>query len=181
MRKTETERDSENGICYCLFLASLERQEQTASSCQPRLGSGPAPCRRPRKRRPIYKVAPLSVSSIRRSGLSTVGESPLIVTPAESGKREDDDKDQNSNIPNSHPLSSEVLLQPPHKNSVTVNNTHSSLQFSNQRREPHATEEQVICMLFYMYHVYVVFYSLIQTTNSLIQFNMHVKNPKNNI
>ncbi|XP_053175907.1 BEN domain-containing protein 7 [Scomber japonicus] len=93
---------------------SLERQEQTASPCQPRLGPGPAPRRRPRKRRTIYKVAPLTVSSTRRSGLSTVEASPLTVTPAESGKKEDDDKD--SNTTNSHPISSEVLVQPPQKN-----------------------------------------------------------------
>uniref|UniRef100_A0A3B5AWQ3 Si:ch211-220f12.4 n=1 Tax=Stegastes partitus TaxID=144197 RepID=A0A3B5AWQ3_9TELE len=40
------------------------------SPCQPRLGPGPTPRRRPRKRRPIYKVAPLTVTSTRRAALS---------------------------------------------------------------------------------------------------------------
>ncbi|KAG8012581.1 BEN domain-containing protein 7 [Nibea albiflora] len=69
--------------------ASLERQEQAASPCQPRLGPGPAPCCRPRKRRPIYKVAPLTVSSTRRAALASLEASPIIAAPAESGKREE--------------------------------------------------------------------------------------------
>ncbi|XP_044212808.1 BEN domain-containing protein 7 [Thunnus albacares] len=121
--------------------ASLERQEQAASPCQPRLGPGPAPRRRPRKRRPIYKVAPLTVSVARRSAVSAVEASPLIATPAESGKRDDCDKDQHSSTPNSHPVSSEVLVQPPQNNSETVNKTHNS--FLNQPREPHDIESDV--------------------------------------
>ncbi|XP_042268110.1 BEN domain-containing protein 7 isoform X3 [Thunnus maccoyii] len=121
--------------------ASLERQEQAASPCQPRLGPGPAPRRRPRKRRPIYKVAPLTVSVARRSAVSAVEASPLIATPAESGKRDDCDKDQDSSTPNSHPVSSEVLVQPPQNNSETVNKTHNS--FLNQPREPHDIESDV--------------------------------------
>ncbi|XP_062277471.1 BEN domain-containing protein 7 [Scomber scombrus] len=131
--------------------ASLERQEQAASPCQPRLGPGPAPRRRPRKRRPIYKVAPLTVCSTRRSGLSTVEASPLTVTPAESGKREDDDKD--SNTTNSHPISYEVLGQPPQKNVVTVNNTHNSLL--SQRRTPQAIVEQSDVRLAEEYDVFI--------------------------
>ncbi|XP_022610355.1 BEN domain-containing protein 7 [Seriola dumerili] len=64
------------------------QQEQTASPCQTRLGPGPAPRRRPRKRRPIYKVAPLTVSSTRRAALTPLEASPPIVALAESGKRE---------------------------------------------------------------------------------------------
>uniref|UniRef100_A0A3P8S3Y2 BEN domain containing 7 n=1 Tax=Amphiprion percula TaxID=161767 RepID=A0A3P8S3Y2_AMPPE len=60
-RLMQTQKGQEKGTerkktdAFYLFLASLERQEQTASPCQPRLGPGPTPRRRPRKRRPIYK------------------------------------------------------------------------------------------------------------------------------
>ncbi|XP_040894770.1 BEN domain-containing protein 7 [Toxotes jaculatrix] len=121
--------------------ASLERQEQTASPCQPRLGPGPAPHRRPRKRRPIYKVAPLTVSSSRRAGLTPLEASPLIVAPAESGKREESEKEQDSSTANSHSVSSEVSVLPSQNNPVTVSNTHSPLL--NQLREPQSLESEV--------------------------------------
>ncbi|XP_071357576.1 BEN domain-containing protein 7 isoform X3 [Trachinotus anak] len=119
--------------------ASLERQEQTASPCQPRLSPGPAPCRRPRKRRPIYKVAPLTVSSTRRAALTPLEASPLVVAPVESGKREESEKAQDSSTISSQP--SEVSLLPPQNNPVTVNNTHSPLL--NQLREPQSLESEV--------------------------------------
>ncbi|KAG7217422.1 hypothetical protein INR49_021589 [Caranx melampygus] len=120
--------------------ASLERQEQTASPCQPRLGPGATPRRRPRKRRPIYKVAPVTVSSTRKAPLTPLEASPLIVAPAESGKGEESEKD--SSTANSHPVPSEVSLLPPQNNPVTVNNTqHSPLL--NQLREPQSMESEV--------------------------------------
>ncbi|XP_026167016.2 BEN domain-containing protein 7 [Mastacembelus armatus] len=118
--------------------ASLERQEQAASPCQLRLGPGPAPRHRPRKKRPIYKVAQLAVSSSRRAALISVDTSRLLVAPAECTKREDSEK---SSTPKSHPLSSEVSVLPPQNNPVTVNNTHSPLL--NQFREPQPSESEV--------------------------------------
>uniref|UniRef100_A0A3B4UTK6 Si:ch211-220f12.4 n=1 Tax=Seriola dumerili TaxID=41447 RepID=A0A3B4UTK6_SERDU len=67
------------------------QQEQTASPCQTRLGPGPAPRRRPRKRRPIYKVAPLTVSSTRRAALTPLEASPPIVALSEVRLAEDYD------------------------------------------------------------------------------------------
>ncbi|KAM7414407.1 hypothetical protein PAMA_019294 [Pampus argenteus] len=130
--------------------ASLERQEHAASPCQPRFGPGPAPRRRPRNRRPIYKVAPLTVSSTRRSALSPVEK--RIATPAESGKK-DCEKDQDSSTSNSHPISSEMSVQPPQNNSVTVNNTHNSLL--NQLRKSQTIEAQSDVRLAEDYDVFI--------------------------
>uniref|UniRef100_A0A3Q3FV76 BEN domain containing 7 n=1 Tax=Kryptolebias marmoratus TaxID=37003 RepID=A0A3Q3FV76_KRYMA len=46
--------------------ASFDRQEQAGSTCHPHLGPASTPRRMPPKRRPVYKVAPLSVSNTRR-------------------------------------------------------------------------------------------------------------------
>uniref|UniRef100_A0A3P8S2L2 BEN domain containing 7 n=1 Tax=Amphiprion percula TaxID=161767 RepID=A0A3P8S2L2_AMPPE len=62
----------------------------------------------PRKRRPIYKVAPVAVTSTRRAALSPLKASPLQAAPAESGKREECEKD--SSPPNIHPISSDVSV-----------------------------------------------------------------------
>ncbi|XP_018519651.1 BEN domain-containing protein 7 isoform X1 [Lates calcarifer] len=121
--------------------ASLERQEQTGSPCQPRLGPGPTPRRRPRKRRPIYKVAPLTVSSTRRAALTPLEASPRIAAPAEPGKREESQKERDSPTASSHPISSEVSVLPPPNNPAAVNNTHSPLL--SQLREPQSSESEV--------------------------------------
>ncbi|KAG7522291.1 hypothetical protein JOB18_018230 [Solea senegalensis] len=118
--------------------AQKERQEQAASPCQPRLGPGPAPCCRPRKWRPFYKMAPLGVPSTRRAALSSLEASPLIATPAESGKREECEKEQDSSTATSHPVSSEVSVAPPQNNSVPLN--HSQSRPLNQLREPQSLE-----------------------------------------
>ncbi|XP_010764754.1 BEN domain-containing protein 7 [Notothenia coriiceps] len=120
---------------------SLERQEEAASPCQPRLVPGPAPRCRPRKRRPIYKVAPLTVSSTRRAALAPLEASPLIAAPLESGKREECEKDQGSSTPNSHPTSSALSVLPPQNSPVIVNNRHNTLL--NKLREPHLLESEV--------------------------------------
>ncbi|XP_042352790.1 BEN domain-containing protein 7 [Plectropomus leopardus] len=120
--------------------ASLERQEQAASPCQPRLGPGPAPRCRPRKRRPIYK-APLTVSSNRKVALSPLEASPLIAAPAESGKRKECAKEQASTTPNSHPVCSEVSVLPPQNNTVSVNNRPNPLL--SQLREPQQVSAEV--------------------------------------
>ncbi|XP_035521420.1 BEN domain-containing protein 7 [Morone saxatilis] len=121
--------------------ASLERQEQAVSPCQPRLGPGPAPRCRPRKRRPIYKMTPLTVSSNRRAALAPLEASPLTAAPAESEKRKECEKEQDSSTPNTHPVSSGVSVLPPQNNPVTANNTHNPLL--NQLREPHLLESDV--------------------------------------
>lgn len=125
-------------IWYCLFLASLERQELAASPCQPCLGSGLSPRCRPRKRRSIYKVAPFTVSSSRKAALAPLETSPLLAAPAESEKREECEKEQDSSTPNSHSVSSGVSVLPPQSNPVTVTNTHNPLL--NQPREPQSSE-----------------------------------------
>ncbi|KAM9854744.1 BEN domain-containing protein 7 [Aulostomus maculatus] len=117
--------------------ASSERQEQAASPCQPRLIPGPTPRCRPRKRRTIYKVPPLTMSGTRRTTLSPVGASSLIA--AEPEEREDCEK--HSSSPNSHPISTEVSAQVPRSNPVTVKNTQNSLL--NQLREPQDAESEV--------------------------------------
>ncbi|XP_054475779.1 BEN domain-containing protein 7 [Anoplopoma fimbria] len=119
--------------------ASLEKQGEAASSCQTRLGSGPAPRCRPRKRRPIYKVAPLNVSS--RAALGPLEALPLIAAPAESAKREEREKEQCSSTPNSHSVSSGVSVLPPQKNPVTTNNRHNPLL--NQLKEHQSLESEV--------------------------------------
>lgn len=131
---------------FLSLLASLDRQEQAVSPCQPRLSPGPTPRRRPRKRRPIYKAAPLTVSATRKAALIPLEASPLIAAPAESGKKEESEKKQESCSPSSHPVSSEGSVLPPQNNPVTVNNTHGPLQ--NQLREPQSLE--VICTLMYI-------------------------------
>ncbi|XP_029289937.1 BEN domain-containing protein 7 isoform X3 [Cottoperca gobio] len=120
---------------------SFEREEEAASPCKPRLGPGPAPRRRTRKRRPIYKVTPLTVSSTRRAAVAPLEASPPKAAPAESGKREDCEKAQGSSTPNSHSISCEVSVLPPQNNPVTVNNKHKSLL--NQLREPQSLESEV--------------------------------------
>lgn len=128
------------------FLASLERQEQAASPCQPHLGPGLAPRRKPRKRRPIYKVAPLTVSAARRTALIPLDASALITAPAEPGTRQESEKKQDTCSSSSHPISSEGSVLPPQNNPGTVNNTHSPLL--NQLKEPQLLE--VICTLVYI-------------------------------
>ncbi|XP_073327856.1 BEN domain-containing protein 7 [Pagrus major] len=117
------------------------QQELTASPCQPRLCPGPTPRCRPRKRRPIYKVAPLTVSGTRRAAPGPPEASPLIAAPAESGKGKDCEKEQDSSIHNSHPGSSGVSVLPPQNKPATVNNTHNTLL--NQLREPQSLESEV--------------------------------------
>uniref|UniRef100_A0A665UC77 Si:ch211-220f12.4 n=1 Tax=Echeneis naucrates TaxID=173247 RepID=A0A665UC77_ECHNA len=99
---------------------NFHRQEQTVSPCQPRLSPGPAPRRRPRKRRPIYKVAPLTVSSARRAALTPPEASPLIVAPAESEETEESEKEQHSSTASTHPNSSEITMLPPQNNPSEV-------------------------------------------------------------
>ncbi|XP_068459592.1 BEN domain-containing protein 7 isoform X1 [Clinocottus analis] len=119
--------------------ASLERE--AASSCQPRLVPVPTSHRRPRKRRPIYKVAPVNVSSA-GAALGPLAASPLIVVaPAESGKREKCEKEQGSSTTNSHSVSTEVTLLPPQNNPVTINNRHNPLL--SQQKEHQSIESEV--------------------------------------
>uniref|UniRef100_A0A3B4F286 Si:ch211-220f12.4 n=1 Tax=Pundamilia nyererei TaxID=303518 RepID=A0A3B4F286_9CICH len=87
--------------------ASLEKQERAASPSQPRLGAGPSPRHRPRKRRPIYRMAPLSVFSTRRAGLAPLDASLLKAAPVESVKKRECEK-QDSSTTNNHPISSDI-------------------------------------------------------------------------
>lgn len=142
------------------FPASLERQEQAVSPCQPRLGPGPAPRRRPRKRRPIYKVAPLTVSTARRTALIPLDASTPLAAPVPAPvKREESEKKQDSCSSSSDPISSEGSVLPPQSNPVTVNNTHGLLL--NQLKEPQLLE--VICTVVHINkHIYALICDLKQ-------------------
>lgn len=125
------------------FLHAWKKEEQAASLCQPRLGPGPTPRCRPRRRRPIYKVAPLTISSTRRAALSPLEASPLIAAHVESGQKKGCEKEQESFTPNSDPvtLGESVLL--PENNPVTVNKTPSP--HLNQVMEPQLQEVIITC------------------------------------
>uniref|UniRef100_A0A673AC33 Si:ch211-220f12.4 n=1 Tax=Sphaeramia orbicularis TaxID=375764 RepID=A0A673AC33_9TELE len=82
IKVNEANGKESNPCCMCNCKGTLQAilqelrvmrklmQTQKVSPCQPRLGPGPAPCRRPRKRRPLYKVTPLTVPSSRRAAVS---------------------------------------------------------------------------------------------------------------
>ncbi|XP_041652398.1 BEN domain-containing protein 7 [Cheilinus undulatus] len=118
-----------------------ERQEQAAPPCLPRLGQGPAPRCRPRKRRPIYKVAPLTVSNSRKAAPAPPEASVYVAVPAEADYREGCEKEQKSSPPNSHPVCSEVSVLPSHNDPVTPNKTHNALL--NPAKEPQLLESEV--------------------------------------
>nr|XP_020468431.1 BEN domain-containing protein 7 isoform X2 [Monopterus albus] len=120
--------------------ASLGRQEQVVSPCQPRLGPGPDARHRPRKKRPFYKVVPLTGSGTRRAALVPPEASSLTAVPAESGKREELEKEQDSSTP-SHSISSDVSTLPRQNNPVTINNTHSP--HLKRLKEPRSLESEV--------------------------------------
>nr|XP_040017980.1 BEN domain-containing protein 7 isoform X2 [Gasterosteus aculeatus aculeatus] len=107
--------------------ASLERHGGAASSGQPRLGPGPSPRCRPRKRRPIYKVAPPNVTRPRRAALGPLQASPLTAVHAESGKAEGYEKDHGSSTHDSLSVSPEVSVLPPQEDPVAIDGIHNPL------------------------------------------------------
>ncbi|XP_029910099.1 BEN domain-containing protein 7 [Myripristis murdjan] len=119
--------------------ASLEKQEQAAPQCQPRLGPGPAPRRRPRKRRPIYKVTPLTASN-RRAAVSPPAPSSLTAAPVESEKREDHKMEKDSSTPSTQHVSPEISALPAQKNPVAITDTHNPF---SQQRGPQSIESEV--------------------------------------
>ncbi|KAM4618281.1 BEN domain-containing protein 7 [Polymixia lowei] len=119
--------------------ASPEKQEQGAPPCQPRLGPGCDPRHRPRKRRPIYKIAPLTASSRRATVSPLAPPSPLAAAPRESGRTEGHERKTDS--PSSTPISAEASALPAHNNAVPVNETHHPL--FGQPRGPQFLESEV--------------------------------------
>ncbi|XP_074534098.1 BEN domain-containing protein 7 [Halichoeres trimaculatus] len=115
---------------------SLERHEQAASLCQPRLGQGPPPRCRPRKRRPIYKVASLTASSTRRA--APLEASLYRAALSEAGKREGCEKAETSPTTNAPSVCHEVSVLP---SPLPANNTHSPNL--NPAREPQVLESEV--------------------------------------
>ncbi|XP_054632222.1 BEN domain-containing protein 7 isoform X2 [Dunckerocampus dactyliophorus] len=114
-------------------------QAQRVSSdqpCQPRLGPGPAPYHRPRKTRPIFKVA-------KRAVASSLEVSPLTAAPTETEKGEECGKILLSSIGRS-----EIFVQPQHSNLGSINNTH-------QLKAPQATEVQSEVRLAEDYDVFI--------------------------
>ncbi|KAM4553308.1 BEN domain-containing protein 7 [Fundulus diaphanus] len=114
---------------------TFDRREHVKSSCQPHIAVGSAPCRISQKRRPIYKVAPLSVCGTRRTGLSSLGASPLKAKPTEAAKKEEHEKLDSSKI------SCDVSELPPQKSPAVDSGTHSPLL--NQLRGHQALESDV--------------------------------------
>ncbi|KAF7224624.1 BEN domain-containing protein 7 isoform X1 [Nothobranchius furzeri] len=112
--------------------APFEKKEQAGSPCQPSLGPGSSPRRTPQKRRPIYKVAPLSVYSTRRAPTSS---SVLKPVTSESMRREDCEKLDSSAL-NIGLISCNVSAQPPQ-----VSNTHDPPL--NQPKEHQVLESDV--------------------------------------
>ncbi|KAM3609389.1 uncharacterized protein V6R79_013958 [Siganus canaliculatus] len=117
--------------------ASFERQELAASSCQLRLGPGPATHHRARRRRPIYRVAPLTVCSSGKDTLKPLVVSPLTAAPAESRKSKECEKEQDS----SNPPVPGICVPPTHNNPKTVNNK-DSLHL-HQLKESQLSEPEV--------------------------------------
>ncbi|KAM8891884.1 BEN domain-containing protein 7 isoform 2-T2 [Spinachia spinachia] len=103
---------------------ALERPGGAASSGQPRLGAGPSPRCRSRKRRPFYKAAPLNVSRPRRGAFGPLQAPPLTALHAEFVKGEEHEKEQGSS---SLPVSPEVSVLPPQEDPVAINNIHNPL------------------------------------------------------
>ncbi|XP_056138484.1 BEN domain-containing protein 7 [Lampris incognitus] len=101
--------------------ASLEKQEQPVQSGQPRLVSGSTPRRRPRKRRTIYKTAPLSASS-RRASVAPLAPSLLIAAPLECKRKEDEEKESDFSTVDS--VASEVSTLPAQNNPAAATDTH---------------------------------------------------------
>ncbi|CAJ1056902.1 BEN domain-containing protein 7 [Xyrichtys novacula] len=116
---------------------SLERHEHAASPCQPRLGQGPPPRCRPRKRRPIYKVAPLAVSATRRAATAPLEASLYRIAPLADEERDGRVKEESLVTPN-HPIRREVAVLP---SPLPVNNKHGPLL--NPVREPQLLESEV--------------------------------------
>ncbi|XP_037538753.1 BEN domain-containing protein 7 [Nematolebias whitei] len=110
--------------------ASFDRHEQ-GSPCHSHRGPASAPQHMPPKRRPVYKVAPLSVSTTRRV-ITPLGASAPKDGPIEFGRREDREKLE----VNMHSVPCKVSVLP-HQ----VSNTHDPPL--NQPREHHGSESEV--------------------------------------
>lgn len=121
-----------------LSFSGLE-EEQAASQCQ-RRPLGPDPRCRHRRRRSIYKVAPLTVSSARRLALAVPEASALTAGDGESGQEGGCEKEQESAAPSGDRVSCTVSVPPPHSNPAPDSNT-SHLN-STQQMEPQVQEVQ---------------------------------------
>ncbi|KAM4733540.1 BEN domain-containing protein 7 [Anableps anableps] len=113
---------------------TFKRREHAKSSCQPHISLGSAP-RRISQKRPIYKVAPLTVCGTGGTALLSPGGSALKTTPLETAKKKDCEKLDSSMI------SCDVSEPPPKNNQVADSGTHSPLL--NQLGEHLALESEV--------------------------------------
>lgn len=115
------------------------KEDQAASLCQLRpLGPDPR-CRR-RRRRLIYKVAPLTVSSTRRPALTHPEAPELTAVAGESGQRRECEKEQESAAPSRDQVSCRVSVPPPPSHPAPDNNT--SYLNSTPQMEPQVHEVQ---------------------------------------
>lgn len=112
------------------------KEEQTASLRQLR-PPGPDPRCRHRRRRLIYKVAPLTVSSTRRLALAIPEASSLTAAAGDSGQRGECENEQEAAAPSSDQVSCWMSVPPPHSNPAPDKNT-SNLQIEPQVQEVHS-------------------------------------------
>lgn len=98
------------------------KEEQAASLCQLR-PLGPDPRCRHRRRRLIYKVAPLTVSSTRRPALAVPEASALTAAAGESGQRGECERERESAAPSGDQVSCRVSVPLPHSNPAPDNST----------------------------------------------------------
>lgn len=115
------------------------KEEQAASLCQLR-PLGPDPRCRHRRRRLIYKVAPLTVSSTRRLALAVPEATALTAVAGESAEKGGCGKEQESAAPSGDRVSCRVSVPPLHSNPVPDNNI-SHLNYTPQM-EPQAQKVQ---------------------------------------
>lgn len=118
---------------------SAFQEEQTASLCQLR-PPGPDPRCRHRRRRLIYKVAPLTVSSTRRLALAIPEAASLAAAAGECGQRGESEREREAAAPASDQVPCRMSVPPPHSSPAPDSNT-SNLN-STPQTEPHGQEVQ---------------------------------------
>lgn len=127
------------------------KEEQTASLCQLR-PPGPDPRCRHRRRRLIYKVAPLTVSSTRRLALAIPEAASLTAAAGECGQRGECEREREAAAPGSDQVSCRMSVPPPHSSPAPDNNTsnlNSTPQIEPQGQEVHSLTDSSTESVFY--------------------------------
>ncbi|XP_016523596.1 BEN domain-containing protein 7 isoform X2 [Poecilia formosa] len=100
---------------------TFERREHTKSSCQPHVSLSSSPRRISQKRRPMYKVTPLSLCGTGRTALFSPGGSTLKTSPREDAKKKECEKLDSSLI------SCDVSEPPSRNDQIADSGTHGPL------------------------------------------------------